>query len=229
MNPDEPETYFVRLEVAVNEARAVRKSIDDRAPEDKLGSMRTLNWTVGSAALLLGLATTAEAARPSCAHAEITKARRAGRAAHEGAGVCCGGRDPAAAGAEVRDLFIPGSERRAAAGLDFYWIHSDLSFALYRAGRFRDCLETLSQLTYPGPPDGLSANGLDDHPVAKAIAYNEGLCEAALMKRYDKLADKPCPHRTRLIAQDRDSIAAAGRAVPRRTVSLSGGHGRGGK
>lgn len=43
--------------------------------------------------------------------------------------------------------------------------------------------------------------------VAKAISYNEGLCEAALTKRYDKLADKPCPHIARLSAEDPSSIA----------------------
>lgn len=91
--------------------------------------------------------------------------------------------------------------------LDFYWIHSDLSFAYYKAGQYSACLSTLSELTYPGPPDGLAANDLENQPVGKAIAYNERLCETAFTKPYARLTDRPCPDIKRADAEVRDSIA----------------------
>lgn len=75
---------------------------------------------------------------------------------------------------------------------EFYWLRSDLSFVLYKLGRYGECLNLLAPLTYPGPPDGLSGNGLDDDPVAKAIAYNEKMCETTATRPYEKLSDKRC-------------------------------------
>lgn len=169
--------------------------------------MRGITWIIGLAALLAGDSTRAEAGGPSCPHAEIVKARGLAEQRMKAG-------DYLAAVEILRPLrdkcaiysYKDGSGERQA-DLDFFWIHSDLSFALYRAGRFGECLSVLAPLTYPGPPDGLSANGLDDQPVATAITYNERLCEAALTKRYDKLADKPCPHIARLSTEDRTSIA----------------------
>lgn len=169
--------------------------------------MRGLLWITGLAVLWAGQATIVEAEGPSCPHTEIVKARGLAEQRMKA-------REYTAAVEILRPLrdkcaifsYRDGSGERQP-DLDFYWIHSDLSFALYRAGLFRECLSVLAPLTYPGPPDGLSSNGLDEHPVAKAISYNEGLCEAALTKPYDKLADKPCPHVARLSAEDRSSIA----------------------
>lgn len=169
--------------------------------------MRARQWLVRIAAILVGYATTAEAEESSCLHAEIVKVR--GMAEQR-----VKAREYASAVELLQSLrakcAIDSSKwvnDKKQVDLDFYWIHSDLSFALYRASRFLDCLSVLAPLTYPGPPDGLSSNDLDHHRVAKSIAYNEGLCEAALTKRYDKLEDKPCPDIARSSAKDRYSIA----------------------
>ena len=146
--------------------------------------MKTRRTQLGLLALVLGAEGAARAAGQSCPHAEISKTRALAEQRMKA-------KDYAGAIAILKPLRDKcglysyrevNGERQA--DLDFYWIHSDLSFAYYRAGQLRECLSVLAELTYPGPPDGLSSNGLDDSPVAKAIAHNERLCETALLGRY---------------------------------------------
>lgn len=155
----------------------------------------------------LGASSLAVAAPLVCPHAEVTKGRTQAEQRMKAG-------DPAGAIAILKPLREKcglysyrevNGEREV--NLDFYWIHSDLSYAHYKAGQYPACLSTLSELTYPGPPDGLAANDLENQPVGKAIAYNERLCETALIKPYARLTDRPCPDIKRTDAKDRSSIA----------------------
>lgn len=97
--------------------------------------MRTMQWLVGIAAVLVGDATTAVAEESSCLHAEIGKVRGLAEQRIKA-------REYASAVERLQSLrakcaidsskWVNGKKQ---VDLDFYWIHSDLSFALYRASR----------------------------------------------------------------------------------------------
>lgn len=80
--------------------------------------------------------------------------------------------------------------------LDYYWVHSDLSFALHRAGDHVGCLATLAPLTTPRPPLSIYLYDLDQDKVGKAILHNEAQCRTAHEAGRADFAASPCPFKT---------------------------------
>ena len=80
--------------------------------------------------------------------------------------------------------------------LDFYWVHSDLAFALFKAGDAAGCLGVLAPLTTPRPPLSLYLYDLEEEKVGKAILHTEEQCRAAHESTRKDFAAAPCPFTT---------------------------------
>jgi hypothetical protein len=90
----------------------------------------------------------------------------------------------------------------AQATLDFYWLKSDLSDALFHAGLPVDCQRVLAPLLVPRRPYGLELFAMADSKVASAIQYNMKTCQAAHEKRFTGFTATKCTDGTGVATRD---------------------------